>query len=146
MPKIVISLYLRLKTTKKMKWTLRFFALLDIICLCLLAEQAQAQFSSFTANETLTSLEFFSRTLFLISWLTLLVSAIFLAIPKKSGIIVYYFQLPLRFIFYMFSFGFISLVTYIINWPFLLNILTPVIIFGEFLRLYFTYRIHKQNF
>jgi len=129
-----------------MKWTLRFFALLDIICLCLLAEQAQAQFSSFTANETLTSLEFFSRTLFLISWLTLLVSAIFLAIPKKSGIIVYYFQLPLRFIFYMFSFGFISLVTYIINWPFLLNILTPVIIFGEFLRLYFTYRIHKQNF
>jgi len=129
-----------------MKWTLRFFALLDIICLCLLAEQAKTQFSSFAANETLTSLEFFARALFLISWLTLLVSAILLAIPKKSGIIVYYCQLPLRFVFYMFSFGFISLVTYIINWPVLLNILTPAIVFGEFLRLYFTYKIQKENF
>jgi len=143
--KIVISLYLRLKNDN-MKWTLRFFALLDMICLCLLAEQANAQFSSFAANETLTSLEFFSRTLFLISWLTLLLTAILLAIPKKAGIIAYYFQLPLRFIFYMFSFGFISLATYFITGPFLLNMLTPLIIFGEFLRLYFTYQIHKENF
>lgn len=130
----------------KMKWTLRFFALLDMICLFLLAEQAIAQFSSFAANETLTSLEFFSRTLFLISWFTLPVSAILLVLPKKVGIIVYYFQLPLRFMFYMFSFGFISLITYVVSWPFLLNIITPVIIFGEFLRLYFTYRIYKENF
>lgn len=129
-----------------MKWTLRFFALLDLICLCLLAEQAHTQFSSLAANETLTSLEFFSRTLFLISWFSLLISAVLLAIPKKAGLIAYYFQLPLRFVFYMFSFGFISLLTYVVNWPFLLNVLTPTIIFGEFLRLYFTYRVHKENY
>lgn len=129
-----------------MKWTLRFFAILDVICLWLLKDQAVAQFSSFAQNETLTSLEFFSRALFLLIWISLIVSAIFLLIPKKAGIIVYYFQFPLRFVFYMFSFGFISGLTYIINWPFLLSLLTPVIIFGEFLRLYFMYRIHKEEF
>ncbi len=129
-----------------MKWTLRFFALLDMICLCLLADQAQTQFSSFTANETLTVLQFFSRTLFLISWLMLFFIAILLAIPKKAGIIAYYYHLPLRFIFYMFSFGFVSLATYFIRGPWFLNALTPLIIFGEFVRLYLTYRIHKEYF
>lgn len=127
-----------------MKRTLCFFAVLDLICLGLLAEQAQNQFLSFLTNDKLTSLEFFSRTLFLLGWLSLVVSAVLLFLSKKSGIILYYCQLPLRFVFYMFSFGFISLFTYVISWPILLNIITPAIVFGEFLRMYFTYKTHKE--
>src|SRR6476661_3702920 len=112
-----------------MKWILRFFALLDIICLSLLASQAYDQYLSFTANETLTSLEFFSRLLFLIGWLSLITSAILLAIPHKAGIILYYFQLPLRLIFFMFSFGFISLLSYWIDLNNLNKIIVSVAVF-----------------
>lgn len=127
-----------------MKRTLCIFAILDVICLALLAKQAQNQFLSFLTNEKLTSLEFFSRTLFLLGWLSLVVSAVLLFLSKRAGVIIYYCQLPLRFIFYMFSFGFISLLTYVVSWPFLLNIITPAIVFGEFLRIYFTYKTHKE--
>lgn len=127
-----------------MKWTLRFFALLDIICLFLLAEQAQNQYLSFLTNEKLTSLEFFSRSLFLLGWLSLIASSILLMVPKKVGIVVYYCQLPLRFAFFIFSFGFVSYLTYVISSPIILGFLTPTIIFGEFLRIYFSYRIQKK--
>ncbi len=126
------------------KWTLRFFALTDLISIILLAEQAFAQFRSFTTDETFTAIQFFSRSLFLLGWCSLFITAILLAIPKKSGILVYYLQLPLRFIFFIFSFGFVSLLTYLTEWLPLVNMLTPAIIFGEFLRIFFTYRIHKD--
>lgn len=127
-----------------MLWTQRFFALLDIICLVLLAEQAYTQYQSLLSNEVLTSLEFFSRTLFLLGWSSLIFSATLLAIPKKAGLWLYYAQIPLRLVFFIFSFGFISLVTYIINWQFVQTILMPLIVFGELLRLYYSVQIHRN--
>lgn len=129
-----------------MKWTLRFFALLDIICAIFLAEQAYAQFKSFTTGDSYTLIEIFSRTLYILGWLALIMSAILSAIPKKQALVLYYIHLPVRFMFMMFSFGFISTLTYIIQAPFLLNIITPLVIFGEFVRLYITYQIHKKYF
>ncbi|MRX47604.1 hypothetical protein [Pedobacter puniceum] len=126
-----------------MLWTQRFFALLDVICLILLAQQAYTQYQSLLSNEVLTSLEFFSRTLFLLGWCSLIFSAILLAIPKKAGLWLYYAQLPLRLVFFIFSFGFISLLTYIINWQIIINMLMPLIVFGELLRLYYSVQIHK---
>ncbi|WP_353135496.1 hypothetical protein [Pseudopedobacter sp.] len=123
-----------------MKLILRFFALLDLICFCLLADQAKAQALSFLKNETLTAIQFFSRSLFLLGWLSILVSFILLMIPKRAGIIVYYCQLPIRFIYFMFSFGFISLITYFSNWQFINNLLVPIAIFGEFVRIYVMYK------
>lgn len=127
-----------------MLWTQRFFALLDVICLVLLAEKAYTQYQSLLSNEVLTSLEFFSRTLFLLGWCSLIFSAILLAIPKKAGLWLYYAQLPLRLIFFIFSFGFISLLTYIVNWPIITNMLMPLIVFGELLRLYYAVQIHRN--
>lgn len=129
-----------------MKWVLRGFALADLISIILLADQALAQFRSFTTEETFTAIQFFSRSLFFLGWCSLFLSAIFLAIPKKAGILIYYFQLPVRFIFFMFSFGFISTITYVVSWQPLISMLTPLIIFGEFLRIYFTYKIHKKGY
>lgn len=129
-----------------MQWTLRFFALLDVICLFLMGEQAYQQFLSFLSENPLTSLEFFSRTLFIIAWLSLIFSAIFLAVPRKSGIIIYYSQILFRMMFFIFSFGFISLITYLTENQLILQFLMPLIIFGELLRLFFTYRIHKKYF
>jgi hypothetical protein len=129
-----------------MQWILRFFAILDIVCLFLMGEQAYQQFLSFLSDDPLTSLEFFSRTLFLLAWLSLVFSAIFLAIPRKAGIIIYYCQIMFRMMFFIFSFGFISLITYLTETQLVLQFLMPLIIFGELLRLFFTYRIHKKYF
>ena len=129
-----------------MQWILRFFAILDIVCLFLMGEQAYQQFLSFLSDDPLTSLEFFSRTLFLLAWLSLVFSAIFLAIPRKDGIIIYYCQIMFRMMFFIFSFGFISLITYLTETQLVLQFLMPLIIFGELLRLFFTYRIHKKYF
>lgn len=129
-----------------MKWTLRFFAFLDIICMILLAQQAYEQYLSFSANESLTSLQFFSRSLFLLGWISLLFTAIFLAIPRKTGIILYYFQLPFRLVFFIFSFGFISLLSYLIAINNLNQIIISIAVFGELVRLYYSWQIQKSYF
>jgi hypothetical protein len=127
-----------------MKWVLRFFALLDLVSFAFMFEQAYTQFQTFLANNPLTSTEFFSRTFFLLLWLSLLVSAVFLSIPKKTGIIIYYVQLIPRLVFFAFSLGFISLLTYVFSWPWLQSILMPMIIFAEMLRVYFSYRAQRE--
>lgn len=127
-----------------MKWALRFFALLDLGCFAFMYDQSATQFQTFLLNEPLTSLAFFSRTLFLLLWLSLLVSAVFLSIPKKIGLLIYYVQLLPRLIFFTFSLGFISLLTYIISWPWLQGVLMPIIIFAEMLRLYFSIKIQTK--
>ncbi len=129
-----------------MKWVLRFFALLDLVSFIYMYEQAITQFQTFLVNETLTSIAFFSRTLFLLLWISLLISAIFLAIPKKTGLIIYYIQLLPRLVFFAFSLGFISLLTYLVSWNWLQSVLMPIIIFTEMLRVYFSYRIQKELF
>jgi hypothetical protein len=129
-----------------MKWVLRFFALLDLGCFILMHDQAYTQFQSFLTNEPLSSTAFFSRTLFLLLWVSILVSAVFLSFPKKTGIIIYYFQVLPRLIFFAFSLGFISFLTYLISWPWLQSVLMPMIVFAEMLRLYFSFRIQKKLF
>lgn len=126
-----------------MKWTLRVFAFLDILSFFLMLEQGTLQLQSLFTSESFTINEVFSRFLFVIVWLSLPISAVLLAIPKKAGIIVYYCQIIPRFIFLAFSFGFISFLSYWIKSPHLENILMPIIIFAEMLRVYRSYQLQK---
>ncbi|MFD1630082.1 hypothetical protein [Pseudopedobacter beijingensis] len=128
-----------------MKLLLRFFGLLDLVSFFLLYNQASAQILSFTTNTAITPVEFFSRLLFVCGWLSIMASSILLFIPRKAGIIVYYCQIPVRFIYFMFSFGFLSSLTYVTGWDPLVKLLFPVIVFGEFLRIYFSYRAYSTT-
>ncbi|WP_154647845.1 hypothetical protein [Pedobacter arcticus] len=127
-----------------MKWTLRFFGFLDLMSFFFMFDQGILQLTSLLTAESFTINEVFSRFLFVLVWVSLPVSAVFLAIPKKAGIIVYYCQIIPRFIFIVFSFGFVSLLSYIIKVPNLENILMPIIIFGEMLRVYRSYQLQGQ--
>lgn len=127
-----------------MKWTLRVFAFLDLLSFFFMFEQGLLQLQSLFSSESFTVNEVFSRFLFVAVWFSLPVSALLLAILKKSGIIVYYCQLLPRFIFLVFSFGFISFLSYFIKSPHLENILMPIIIFAEMLRVYRSYQLQKQ--
>ncbi len=129
-----------------MKWVLRFFALLDLAGFILIFDQAKIQFQTFLLSEPLTSLQFFSRILFLALWLSLMASAFFLSIPKKTGIIIYYFQLAFRLVFFVFSFGFITYLSYLVKWSNLQSSFMAIIIFAEMLRVYFSYKIKKDLF
>lgn len=127
-----------------MKWTLRFFAFLDLLSFYLMFEQGSLQLLSFFQDESFTINEVLSRFLFVLLWFSLLVSAFLLTIPKKAGIIVYYCQLLPRFIFLGFSLGFVSSISYFITWANLENVLMPIIIFAEMLRIYWSYKIQKE--
>lgn len=127
-----------------MKWTLRFFAFLDLLSFYLMFEQGSLQLLSFFQDESFTINEVLSRFLFVLLWFSLLVSAVLLAIPKKAGIMVYYCQLLPRVIFLGFSFGFVSSISYFISWYNLENVLMPIIIFAEMLRIYWSYKIQKE--
>lgn len=127
-----------------MNWTLRFFAFLDLLSFFLMFDQGILQLNSLLTSESFTINEVFSRFLFVLVWLSLPVSAVLLALVKKSGIIVYYCQLIPRFIFIVFSFGFISLLSYVLKVENLEDILMPIIIFGEMLRLYRSYQLKSK--
>ncbi len=127
-----------------MKWTLRFFGFLDLLSFFFMFDQGVLQLTSLFTSESFTINEVFSRFLFVLVWISLPVSAIFLAIPKRVGIIIYYCQLIPRFIFIVFSFGFISLLSYIINLPNLESILMPIIVFAEMLRIYRSYQLQRK--
>lgn len=124
-----------------MKWTLRFFSFLDLMSFFFMFDQGLLQLTSLLTAESFTINEVFSRFLFVLVWVSLPVSAVLLAIPKRAGIVVYYCQIIPRFIFIVFSFGFISLLSYIIKVPNLESILMPIIIFGEMLRIYRSYQL-----
>ena len=127
-----------------MKWTLRFFAFLDLLSFFFMFEQGTLQLQSLFSDESFTVNEVFSRFLFVLVWISMLASSVLLAIPKKAGIILYYFQLLPRFIFLAFSFGFISFLSYFISSPHLENILMPIIIFAEMLRVYRSYQLQRK--
>lgn len=129
-----------------MKWILRSFAILDVLSLFFLFNIFSIQFQSLLANEPLTSIEFLSRILFIINWLSLLVGAVFLAIPKKAGIIIYYCQIPLRLVFLVFTLGYLSALSKYSNWEHIQKILVAVVIFLEMLRIYTSYQIQKKLF
>jgi hypothetical protein len=129
-----------------MKWALRVFAFLDLISFILMFEQGFVQLQSFFQSETFTINEIFSRFLYLLLWFSLLFSAVFLAIPKKAGIIIYYVQVIPRIMFLVFSVGFISYITHYVVLQNLEQIFFSFFIFIEMLRLYFSYQIQKELF
>lgn len=124
-----------------MKWILRSFAVLDVLSLFFLFDNFLLQFQSILTNEPLTSIEFLSRISYIITYFSLLVGAIFLAIPKKAGIIIYYCQVPFRVIFLIFSLGYLTAFSKYSNWEHIQNILIAVVIFLEMLRIYYSYII-----
>lgn len=127
-----------------MKWYLRFFATADVWCLIILYPTLLMQLKSLTAaNETLTSLMFFSRTLYILVYFSLLVSALFLTIPKRLGLMIYFFQLPLRLIFNVFSFGFISYLNFFSSEMWLTKSMLSIILFAEFTRIFYSYKAYK---
>ncbi len=91
-----------------MKWVLRFFGLLDLVGFIYSFNFALLQISALIGDQPQTGSEFFTKIVFVLLWLSMLASAIFLFIPKKSGIIIYYFQILPRLLFLILSFGFIS--------------------------------------
>ncbi|MFC5283714.1 hypothetical protein [Pedobacter alpinus] len=127
-----------------MKWTLRFFAFLDLLSFYLMAPEGSLQLFSFFQEESFTINEIFSRFLYVLLWFSLLASAFLLAIPKKAGIIIYYCQLLPRFIFLAFSIGFVSSISYYVSWVGLENLLFSLFIFAEMLRIYWSYKFQKD--
>lgn len=129
-----------------MKWVLRFFGLLDIVGFIYSLDFALLQISSLIGNQPQTGSEFFTKIIFVLLWMSMVVSSILLFIPKKSGIIIYYFQILPRLLFLILSFGFISYLSYFLKWNNPEKILMPIIIFFEMLRVYYSYRIQKEIF
>jgi len=129
-----------------MKWALRVFAFLDLVSFILMFGEGIVQLQSFFLNETFTINEIFSRFLYLLLWLSLLFSAVFIAIPKKIGIIIYYVQVIPRIMFLVFSVGFISYISHYVALSNLEQIFFSFFIFIEMLRLYFSYQIKKELF
>lgn len=129
-----------------MKWILRSLAILDVLSLLFLFDKFSMQFQSILASDPLTRIEFIIRILFIITWLSLLIGAIFLIIPKKAGIIIYYSQMPLRLMFFIYTFGYISALSTFNHWDHFQNLLFAIVIFLEMLRLYGSYHIQKKLF
>lgn len=127
-----------------MKWLLRTFALLDIVCMLFLWPIFKNQISSFTSGESLTAVVFLSRILFIISWLSLAASAFLLLKSNKLGIYIYYWQLPVRVIFSIYSIGFISLLSYISHNVLINYAIIPIAVLAEIVRIYYSYQAQNK--
>jgi hypothetical protein len=128
-----------------MRYTIRFFALTDIISIILLGKQFWEIVTHF--NEI--PHELFSQTkviLILLLFISLFISAVGLMLFKKFGFITYYIQFPFRLIVWVFSIGFITYLPELLNlgerW---FDILFKLCFIAEFFRLYFTIKIHKAS-
>ncbi|NTE04855.1 hypothetical protein G6M26_11160 [Agrobacterium tumefaciens] len=129
-----------------MKNTGRFFAILDIISIILLAKQFWGIITHLNEipDQLVSQLKVW-LTLFL--FLLLFVSAVGLLMFRKFGFVTYYVQFPFRLIVWIFSIGFITYLPELLNlsevW---FNILFRVCFIAEFFRLYFTIKIHRRHF
>ncbi|WP_029282419.1 hypothetical protein [Pedobacter sp. R20-19] len=127
-----------------MKNTARFFAILDIISIILLAKQFWGIITHINEipDQLVSQLKVW-LTLFL--FVLLFVSAIGLLLFRKFGFIAYYVQFPFRLIIWIFSIGFITYLPELLNlsevW---FNILFRVCFIAEFFRLYFTIQTHRR--
>lgn len=129
-----------------MKWVLRFFALLDLIGFFYSFDFALIQLNALLSDQPQTGSQFLTKIIFVLLWLSLIASTILLSIPKKAGIILYYFQLLPRLLFLVLSFGFISYLSYFFKWQDSEKFLMPLIIFAEMLRTYYSYNISQKLF
>ncbi|TCD12729.1 hypothetical protein EZ449_01405 [Pedobacter frigidisoli] len=129
-----------------MRNTTRFFALLDIISIALLAKQ----FWGIVTHLNQIPDQVLSQVRVILTlplFLSLFISAVGLILFKKFGFITYYIQFPFRLIVWIFSFGFITFLPEVLNlsqvW---FDILFKVCFIAEFFRLYFSIQIHRKAF
>jgi len=127
-----------------MRYTIRIFALLDIISIFLLTKPCW---------DILTHLNeipdaYLSQAKVILTlplFISLFISAIGLMLLKKVGFITYYIQFPFRLVVWVFSIGFITLLPELLNlgerW---FDILFKLCFVAEFFRLYYTVKIHKK--
>lgn len=125
--------------------TSKFFGILDIISILLLAKQfwAIVMHLNEIPDQILSQIKVI---LLLPLFLSLFASAIGLILFKKFGFITYYVQFPFRLLVWVFSIGFITYLPELLNlsdnWFY---ILLRVCFIGEFFRLYFTIQIHRKQ-
>lgn len=129
-----------------MKNTTRFFALLDIISIVLLAKQFWQILTHL--NEIPDQILSQAKVVLLLPlFVSLFISAAGLILKKKFGFITYYIQFPFRLVVWVFSIGFITFLPEMLNlsehW---FDILFRICFIAEFFRLYFTIRIHRSLF
>lgn len=128
-----------------MRTATKFFALLDVISILLLAKQFWAIITHI--NEIPDQLLSQIRVvLTLPMFLSLFLSAAGLLLFKKFGFITYFIQFPFRLIVWIFSIGFITFLPEILNlgerW---FDILFKICFIAEFFRLYFAIQIYRNN-
>ena len=128
-----------------MRTAAKFFALLDVISILLLAKQFWAIITHI--NEIPDQLLSQIRVVLTLPiFLSLFLSAVGLLLFKKFGFITYFIQFPFRLIVWIFSIGFITFLPEILNlgdrW---FDILFKICFIAEFFRLYFTIQIYWNN-
>jgi len=128
-----------------MRYTIRVFALLDVISIALLGKQ----FWEIITHLNEIPQEILSQAkvvLMLPLFVSLFISATGLMLFKKFGFITYYIQFPFRLIVWVFSIGFITYLPELLNlsgkW---FDILFRMCFIAEFFRLYFTIKIHQKE-
>ncbi|WP_231425811.1 MULTISPECIES: hypothetical protein [Pedobacter] len=128
-----------------MKLTAKFFALLDIISIILLAKQFWGIVTHINEipDQVLSQVRV---VLTLPLFLSLFISATGLILFKKFGFITYFIQFPFRLIVWIFSIGFITFLPEVLNlgerW---FDILFKICFIAEFFRLYFTIQIYRKE-
>lgn len=127
-----------------MRYTIKFFAFLDIISIALLGKQFWEIITHLNEipHETLSQAKVI---LMLPLFASLFISAVGLMLFKKIGFIAYYIQFPFRLVVWVFSIGFITFLPEYFNlgerW---FDILFRICFIAEFFRLYFTIKIHRK--
>ncbi|MXV49928.1 hypothetical protein GS399_03015 [Pedobacter sp. HMF7647] len=126
-----------------MRNSLKLFAFLDILSIALLSRQVVGIFTNWSQipHETLSQLKIL---IVLLVFISLFGSAYFLFFAKRAGAIIYYVQFPLRFIVWIFSFGFLTLLAQYSSSETVFDWLFRLVVLLEFLRLYFTIKIHRE--
>lgn len=128
-----------------MRYTIKFFALLDVISIVLLAQPFWGIITHL--NEIPQELLSQARVVLTLPlFLSLFVSAIGLFLFRKFGFIAYYIQFPFRLVVWVFSIGFITLLPELLNlkeiW---FEIFFKLCFVAEFFRLYYTIKIHRKE-
>ena len=127
-----------------MRNTLRFFSLLDVLSIALLSKQVFNIMINIGSLAPQTA-SLVKAILLPLIYISLFFTAFLLFQQKKSGLIIYYIQFPVRLLVCVFSFGFITMLASLSNNPQLFNWLFRLVIILEFLRLYLSIRIHRSR-
>lgn len=128
-----------------MKPTLRFFSFLDMVSFILLCEQVFYILAGIK-NITLFSSSKIHTILLLIIFPMLIASSFGLFNLKRWGLIVYYFQFPLRLVVWVFSFGFLTFISEYFSNQLVFDWLFRLAVILEFFRLYFSVYFHRRYF